>query len=97
MNFNYILIVLILVFVFSFINEKNHIISILIILERLILIIILRLFIEFLIWDENSRLFLVILTFSVCEAALGLSILIVLIRFHRNDFLISISSIKWFA
>lgn len=66
--------------------KRKHLLLILLSLEFLVLSVYLNLFI-YLSYLFNDFFFsMVFLTFRVCEGALGLSILVSLIRTHGNDY-----------
>nr|AKF02250.1 NADH dehydrogenase subunit 4L [Oxya hyla intricata] len=72
------------VYVFS--SKRKHLLMVLLSLEYIVLSLFL-LIIVFLMDFEYDYFFPVIfLVFSVCEGALGLSILVSMIRSHGNDF-----------
>lgn len=91
-------IIIILFFFFSgavvFVSNLKHLLLILLSLE----FIVLRLFFYLLIYLNlfNFEQYFVIfyLIFSVCEGALGLSILVSLIRTHGNDYFQSFSILQ---
>jgi NADH-ubiquinone oxidoreductase chain 4L len=77
------------IFIFSiivFISNRKHLLIILISLEFIVLIIYLCIYSFLLIIDYESYFRIIFLTFRVCEGALGLSILVSLIRTHGNDY-----------
>jgi len=92
-----LLFILLSILLYSFVNHSLHIISLLLILEALILILLVFIFYIVIEINNNPFMFISILTFGACEGALGLSVLVRLIRFNRNDYINSIISIKWFA
>lgn len=82
-------IVFILIFIIGnliFISKHKHLLIILLRLE----FIVLRLFFFMLVYlrsiDYDIYILIVFLVFSVCEGALGLSILVSIIRTHGNDY-----------
>nr|YP_010240504.1 NADH dehydrogenase subunit 4L [Chlorops oryzae]QTF87845.1 NADH dehydrogenase subunit 4L [Chlorops oryzae] len=68
-----------------FISNRKHLLSMLLSLEFIVLIIFFLLFIYLNFMNFEMFFSMVFLTFSVCEGALGLSILVSLIRTHGND------------
>nr|YP_009643398.1 NADH dehydrogenase subunit 4L [Pyrrhopeplus carduelis]APO08815.1 NADH dehydrogenase subunit 4L [Pyrrhopeplus carduelis] len=53
-------------------------------------------FFMFLLWSGCEIYFILFfLVFSVCEGALGLGVLVSMIRSHGNDFLSSLSILSW--
>lgn len=79
----------IFLFLFSlvvFISNRKHLLITLISLEFIVLVLYLVIY-NYLIIIFYERYFAIIfLTFRVCEGALGLSILVSLIRTHGNDY-----------
>nr|QTH79143.1 NADH dehydrogenase subunit 4L [Taxoblenus sinicus] len=75
----------------SFCSNRVHLLMILLSLEFVVLIIYLLL-IFYLTYFEMEMFFsMMFLVFSVCEGVLGLSILIMMVRFHGNDYFQSLS------
>nr|QPT74094.1 NADH dehydrogenase subunit 4L [Pharnaciini sp. NS-2020] len=70
--------------VFSF--NYNHFLITLLSLEYIVLSLFLFIFIYLLISSFDLYFMMMIVTFWVCEAALGLSLLVSLIRGYGNDF-----------
>nr|YP_010735486.1 NADH dehydrogenase subunit 4L [Ambigolimax valentianus]WEI33077.1 NADH dehydrogenase subunit 4L [Ambigolimax valentianus] len=93
----FLMMFLVTILFISFIISESHVIMLLLILEALMLILLTFLFLLLIEINMNPYMFLLILSFSACEAALGLSILVSLMRFHGNDYINSIVSNKWFA
>nr|AMH85626.1 NADH dehydrogenase subunit 4L [Drosophila mediopunctata] len=73
---------------FCFVSNRKHLLSMLLSLEFIVLILFFMLFIYLNMLNYFSMMFL---TFSVCEGALGLSILVSMIRTHGNDYFQSFS------
>jgi NADH-ubiquinone oxidoreductase chain 4L len=73
--------------VFAFAKIRNHIISTLIRLEFASLSVYLYLFILLNEYSSENYLALVYLTFAACEGALGLSVLVSIIKSKGNDFI----------
>uniref|UniRef100_A0AAU7NI69 NADH-ubiquinone oxidoreductase chain 4L n=1 Tax=Solus parvifenestratus TaxID=1108703 RepID=A0AAU7NI69_9NEOP len=69
-----------------FVSKNKHLLIILLSLEFIVLSIffIMLLFLSFIEYD--MYMLMVFLVFSVCEGALGLSILVSMIRTHGNDY-----------
>lgn len=69
-----------------FVSKHKHLLIVLLRLEY----IVLRIFFLFLIYlitiEYDLYILIVFLVFSVCEGALGLSILVSIIRTHGNDY-----------
>nr|YP_010364857.1 NADH dehydrogenase subunit 4L [Odoiporus longicollis]UOL50374.1 NADH dehydrogenase subunit 4L [Odoiporus longicollis] len=77
-------------FVFSM--KRKHMLLMLLSLEYVIVSLFLILFV-YLSMMEDYYFSLVYLTMSVCESALGLSILVMMIRNCGNDFVLTFSSL----
>nr|WDA94006.1 NADH dehydrogenase subunit 4L [Apotropina sp.] len=76
---------------FMFISSRKHLLSMLLSLEFIVLILFFLLFIYLNLLGYENYFSMMFLTFSVCEGALGLSILVSLIRTHGNDNFMSFS------
>ena len=83
--------------VFSYSKINTRILSVLIRLEGLILSLLLFLFGRLIYLGISGHYFLVLLTFAACEAALGLSLLVRILRLRGNDYINSFSSIKFYV
>nr|YP_010022845.1 NADH dehydrogenase subunit 4L [Sarcophaga shnitnikovi]QOP39693.1 NADH dehydrogenase subunit 4L [Sarcophaga shnitnikovi] len=87
MIFNWILSsVLFIMGVFTFVSNRKHLLSMLLSLEYIVLSLFLLLFIYLNMLNFEFFFSMMFLTFSVCEGALGLSILVSMIRTHGNDY-----------
>nr|QUL58781.1 NADH dehydrogenase subunit 4L [Sarcophila rasnitzyni] len=71
--------------VFTFVSNRKHLLSMLLSLEYIVLSLFLLLFIYLNLLNYEMFFSVMFLTFSVCEGALGLSILVSMIRTHGND------------
>nr|QLY89872.1 NADH dehydrogenase subunit 4L [Neoleria inscripta] len=80
--------------IFSFISNRKHLLSMLLSLEYIVLSLFLLLFIYLNYMSYESFFSMMFLTFSVCEGALGLSILVSMIRTHGNDYFQSFSVLQ---
>lgn len=78
--------ILFIIGVFTFVSNRKHLLSILLRLEYIVLRLFLLLFIYLNILNYENFFSIIFLTFSVCEGALGLSILVSIIRTHGNDY-----------
>nr|WGU15873.1 NADH dehydrogenase subunit 4L [Clephydroneura sp.] len=87
-------IVIIFVGVMVFISNRSHLLSMLLSLEFMVLGLFLGLIIFLSLMDYEMYFSMIFLTFSVCEGALGLSILVSMIRTHGNDYFNSFSVIQ---
>nr|ADZ56296.1 NADH dehydrogenase subunit 4L [Tuarega ouarzazatensis] len=73
------------VYVFS--SKRKHLLMVLLSLEYIVLSLFLLIVIYLYSFDYDYFFPVIFLVFSVCEGALGLSILVSMIRSHGNDFL----------
>nr|ATN41238.1 NADH dehydrogenase subunit 4L [Endopterygota sp. 24 LC-2017] len=71
---------------FVFISSRKHLLSMLLSLEYIVLCLFLLMFIYLNLLNYENYFSMMFLTFSVCEGALGLSILVSMIRTHGNDY-----------
>jgi len=83
--------VVIFVFIFlrgliRFILNRKHLLSILLSLEYIVLRLFCILLFYLILVNFQGFFTIIFLTFRVCEGALGLSILVSLIRTHGNDY-----------
>nr|QVL29274.1 NADH dehydrogenase subunit 4L [Ceratitis bremii] len=72
--------------VFVFVSNRKHLLSMLLSLEYIVLNLFFLLYIYLSLMDYLGFFSMMFLTFSVCEGALGLSILVSMIRTHGNDY-----------
>nr|AML60306.1 NADH dehydrogenase subunit 4L [Mesembrinella sp. ACMJ-2016] len=72
--------------VFTFAFNRKHLLSMLLSLEYIVLSLFLLLFIYLNMMNYELFFSMMFLTFSVCEGALGLSILVSMIRTYGNDY-----------
>nr|YP_010703606.1 NADH dehydrogenase subunit 4L [Leptopternis gracilis]WCO86740.1 NADH dehydrogenase subunit 4L [Leptopternis gracilis] len=72
------------VYVFS--SKRKHLLMILLSLEYIVLSLFMLIVIFLVEFDYDYFFPIIFLVFSVCEGALGLSILVSMIRSHGNDF-----------
>nr|ATI10816.1 NADH dehydrogenase subunit 4L [Megalophasma granulatum] len=79
-------------FVFSF--NFDHFLITLLSLEYMVLSLFWLMFIYLLSYDYDFIIIMILLTFWVCEAALGLSLLVSLIRGYGNDYFFSFNLIQ---
>nr|QFI35712.1 NADH dehydrogenase subunit 4L [Zerynthia polyxena] len=91
MNMYLIVLIMFIVGNMIFVSKHKHLLVILLSLEFLVLSIFffLVIFLNFVEFDKY--MLMVFLLFSVCEGALGLSILVSMIRTHGNDYFQSFS------
>nr|AMH85405.1 NADH dehydrogenase subunit 4L [Hydrotaea sp. ACMJ-2016] len=71
---------------FTFVSNRKHLLSMLLSLEYIVLSLFYLLFIYLNMLNFENFFSMMFLTFSVCEGALGLSILVSMIRTHGNDY-----------
>lgn len=71
--------------VISFRLFRKHLLSLLLSLEMVVLSLYLIIINYLYIFDYERFFSLIFLTFSVCEGALGLGVLVSMIRFYGND------------
>ncbi|TQS31300.1 NADH dehydrogenase subunit 4L (mitochondrion) [Mamestra configurata] len=69
-----------------FISKHKHLLIVLLSLEFIVLSIFFFMLIYLSFIDYDMYMLMVFLVFSVCEGALGLSILVSMIRTHGNDY-----------
>nr|ALO70467.1 NADH deshydrogenase subunit 4L [Crataraea suturalis] len=69
-----------------FCMKRKHLLLMLLSLEFIILSMYFNLFIYLSVFSNEYYFSMIFLTMSVCEGALGLSILVSLIRTHGNDY-----------
>ncbi len=72
--------------VIVFIINCKHLLIILLSLEFIVLRLFFFLFIYLNFYEYESYFSILFLVFSVCEGALGLSLLIIIVRTHGNDY-----------
>nr|ALO70651.1 NADH deshydrogenase subunit 4L [Lathrobium brunnipes] len=69
-----------------FCMKRKHFLLMLLSLEYIILSLYFNIFIYMSMFDYEFYFSMIFLTVSVCEGALGLSILVSMVRTHGNDF-----------
>jgi NADH-ubiquinone oxidoreductase chain 4L len=69
-----------------FVLNRKHLLSMLLRLEYIVLSLFCILFFYLILINYQEYLRIIFLTFRVCEGALGLSILVSIIRTHGNDY-----------
>ena len=80
-----LIVVLLVIFVIAFLLQRDHLLTTLILLEACILVNLCFLFYYILRSCIYIHIFLIVLAFAAAEAAIGLSILVSIIRLNRND------------
>lgn len=89
MIIKYIYIIIIFMFIIGnliFVSKYKHLLIILLRLEFIVLRLFFFLLLYLLTLNYEIYILMVFLVFSVCEGALGLSILVSIIRTHGNDY-----------
>nr|WCR51096.1 NADH dehydrogenase subunit 4L [Meiligma sp. GTI-94] len=86
--FNMLLVIIVMFIIGNliFISKHKHLLIILLSLEFMVLSIFLFLLLVLIYTSYNMYMLMVFLVFAVCEGALGLSILVSMIRTHGNDY-----------
>nr|YP_009045425.1 NADH dehydrogenase subunit 4L [Neope pulaha]AHA03776.1 NADH dehydrogenase subunit 4L [Neope pulaha] len=69
-----------------FVSKHKHLLIVLMSLEFIVLSIFFAMMLYLSMVEYNMYMLMVFLVFSVCEGALGLSILVSMIRTHGNDY-----------
>nr|YP_010414541.1 NADH dehydrogenase subunit 4L [Glenoleon pulchellus]URT60707.1 NADH dehydrogenase subunit 4L [Glenoleon pulchellus] len=75
----------------SYALKRKHLLSMLLSLEFIVLSLFFLLIMMLMYYDFEFFFSMVFLTFSVCEGALGLSILVSMARTHGNDYFQSLN------
>uniref|UniRef100_UPI0030E1A82D NADH dehydrogenase subunit 4L n=1 Tax=Mecidea indica TaxID=3127717 RepID=UPI0030E1A82D len=78
-----------------FCSTHKHLLLSLLSLEYMVLSGFLCLFLVMMNYGYEIYLSMIFLVFTVCEGALGLSILVSLVRSQGNDYLSSMSTLSW--
>nr|QHH25544.1 NADH dehydrogenase subunit 4L [Trypetoptera punctulata] len=78
----------------TFVLNRKHLLSMLLSLEFIVLSLFLLLFVFLSFIAFEMSISVMFLTFTVCEGALGLSILVSMIRTHGNDYFQSFSILE---
>nr|AEW48781.1 NADH dehydrogenase subunit 4L [Locusta migratoria] len=72
--------------VYVFCSKRKHLLVVLLSLEYIVLSLFMLIVLFLIDFDYDYFFPVIFLVFSVCEGALGLSILVSMIRSHGNDF-----------
>nr|YP_009175508.1 NADH dehydrogenase subunit 4L [Phyllomimus detersus]ALG66360.1 NADH dehydrogenase subunit 4L [Phyllomimus detersus] len=95
MMFNLLILIFIMLGgIWVFCSNRSHLLAMLLSLEFMVLSMFLLLFVLFNFFDSEIYFLMLFLSFCVCEGALGLSILVLLIRTHGNDYFQSFSILQ---
>nr|ADE05860.1 NADH dehydrogenase subunit 4L [Paegniodes cupulatus] len=89
-----VLVLIVLVGGSVFVSSRKHLLATLLSLEFIVLSLYGLLFIYLVDMEHEMYFTMVFLTFAVCEGALGLSILVSMIRTHGNDYFQSFSVLQ---
>nr|YP_004769607.1 NADH dehydrogenase subunit 4L [Oroperipatus sp. DVL-2011]AEK48383.1 NADH dehydrogenase subunit 4L [Oroperipatus sp. DVL-2011] len=81
--------------IMTFVMFRVHLLSMLLSLEFIMLNVFWMMFSWLSYLDKEVYLSLFFLTLTACEASLGLSLLVSLIRSHGNDMFSSLSVVSW--
>nr|YP_010703199.1 NADH dehydrogenase subunit 4L [Chlorogomphus shanicus]WCO11401.1 NADH dehydrogenase subunit 4L [Chlorogomphus shanicus] len=92
--YNIIFFVLIFSGVCSFVSKRKHLLSTLLSLEFIVLGLFFYMFFVLIVSYYDLCFLMYFLTFGVCEGALGLSILVSMIRTHGNDYFNNFSMLQ---
>nr|AVJ52516.1 NADH dehydrogenase subunit 4L [Acantholomidea porosa] len=79
----------------TFCSTRNHLLLALLSLEFMVLSIFYLMVVFMMMYGFDLYFSLIFLVFSVCEGALGLSVLVKLVRSQGNDYLMSMSVLSW--
>nr|AVJ52548.1 NADH dehydrogenase subunit 4L [Psacasta exanthematica] len=79
----------------TFCSTRNHLLLALLSLEFMVLSVFYMMVVLMMMYGYELYFSLIFLVFSVCEGALGLSILVKLVRSQGNDHLASLSVLSW--
>nr|YP_009564650.1 NADH dehydrogenase subunit 4L [Hoplasoma unicolor]QAY81947.1 NADH dehydrogenase subunit 4L [Hoplasoma unicolor] len=77
----------------SFTMNRKHLLLMLLSLEFIILSLYLNIFMYLSMINYESFFSMIFLTMSVCEGVLGLSILVLMVRVHGNDYIMTFSNL----
>nr|QZZ18250.1 NADH dehydrogenase subunit 4L [Dikraneura zlata] len=83
----FIFVYMIIMSLISLIIIRKHILLCLISLEFIVLSLLMFILLYCLMFNYSFYIYLMMMTFYVCEGVLGLSVLVFMIRSHGNDFL----------
>nr|AWN56259.1 NADH dehydrogenase subunit 4L [Euschistus heros] len=78
-----------------FCSTRKHLLLSLLSLEFIVLCVFMSIYFVMINYGAELYFSLIFLVFTVCEGALGLSILVSLVRNQGNDYLSSISILSW--
>jgi NADH-ubiquinone oxidoreductase chain 4L len=78
----------------AFVSRRKHLLSVLLSLEFIVLSLFFLLFLFLNLLNYEIYFSIIFLTFRVCEGALGVSILVSIIRTHGNNYFNSFSLLQ---
>nr|AVJ52547.1 NADH dehydrogenase subunit 4L [Poecilocoris rufigenis] len=81
--------------IITFCSSRNHLLLTLLSLEFMVLSVFYVMVMLMMFYGYELYYSLIFLVFSVCEGALGLSILVKMVRNQGNDYLLSMSILSW--
>nr|YP_009349957.1 NADH dehydrogenase subunit 4L [Lipotactes tripyrga]AQM40131.1 NADH dehydrogenase subunit 4L [Lipotactes tripyrga] len=88
------MVMIILLGVWVFCSKRKHVLVMLLSLEFIVLGMFMCLYIYLNYFEFEGFFSMVFLVFSVCEGALGLSLIVSMIRTHSNDFFQAVSILQ---
>nr|APX39309.1 NADH dehydrogenase subunit 4L [Chaetocnema hortensis] len=77
----------------SFILNRKHLLLMLLSLEFITVSLYLNMYVYMNMMNYEYFFLMIFLVMSVCEGVLGLSLLILMVRMHGNDYLLTFSSL----
>nr|YP_009092200.1 NADH dehydrogenase subunit 4L [Neochauliodes rotundatus]AHG24689.1 NADH dehydrogenase subunit 4L [Neochauliodes rotundatus] len=83
---DYFFIIMVLSGAWVFVSKRKHLLLMLLSLEFIVVSLFMGLMIILKVYNFENFFSMFFLTFSVCEGALGLGILVSMIRTHGNDY-----------
>nr|YP_009255409.1 NADH dehydrogenase subunit 4L [Melanagromyza sojae]ANA56776.1 NADH dehydrogenase subunit 4L [Melanagromyza sojae] len=86
--------ILYIIGIISFVSNRKHLLSMLLSLEYIVICLFMFLFLYLMYLDYELYFSMMFLTFSVCEGALGLSVLVSMVRTHGSDYFQSFSILQ---
>nr|YP_009240869.1 NADH dehydrogenase subunit 4L [Pseudargyria interruptella]AJZ71899.1 NADH dehydrogenase subunit 4L [Pseudargyria interruptella] len=85
-NMSFMLFIMFMLGNMIFVSKHKHLLIVLLSLEFMVLSVFLMMLMMLIYIEWDMYMLMVFLVFSVCEGALGLSILVSMIRTHGNDY-----------
>lgn len=84
--YNYLCLIIFFSGVYVFVSLRKYLLSILLSLEFIILAVFFRIVLYLVSNKYENYILILFIVFIVCEGSLGLSILVIIIRTHGNNF-----------